>query len=65
MPLNKAKEALAAKGLGEPPVAGGINFISAGIGGQGEETRALYKCVAKRLVKIDRREREQILRFDL
>lgn len=35
-----------------------------GVAGQGT-TRVLYGCVAKRLVKIDRSGREQIVKFDI
>lgn len=66
MPLNKAKEALSAKGLGAPPPPPGTSLVVLGIvGGQAVETRALYGCVAKRLLKIDRSGREQVLRFDV
>ena len=54
MPLNKVKENLAINAKG-----------SAGAtGGQGT-TRVLFGCVAKRLVKIDRGGREQIVKFDI
>lgn len=68
LPLNKAKEALAARGLGAPaPAPGTTAFSLAGLGagGQGLESRALYGCVAKRLLKIDRGAREQIVRFNI
>ena len=54
MPLLKLKEALNSKS------ASWNTGIGVGLGGQNPETRALYGCVAKRLVKIDRREREQV-----
>lgn len=62
IPLAKLKEALAAKGIGN---ISGIGGIGIGLAGQNPETRALYGCVAKRLVKIDRRDREQVVRFDV
>ncbi|KAF9484460.1 hypothetical protein BDN70DRAFT_825533 [Pholiota conissans] len=52
IPLNQAKENLALKAK------------SSGIIGQGT-TRVLFSCVAKRLVKIDRGGREQIVKFDI
>jgi hypothetical protein len=54
LPLNQVKENLALKAK-----TSGIS-----IAGQGT-TRILYGCVAKRLVKIDRGGREQIVRFDV
>ncbi|TDL26126.1 hypothetical protein BD410DRAFT_566984 [Rickenella mellea] len=59
IPLTKLKEILTSKGISSQ---GGPGI---GIVGQGPETRALYGCVAKRLVKIDRSGREQIVRFDI
>ncbi|KAH8119461.1 hypothetical protein DFH11DRAFT_1722966 [Phellopilus nigrolimitatus] len=67
MPLAAAKAALAAAGLGGPPPTPGIG-LRVGLltgGGQALETRALYGCVAKRLLKIDRGGREQTVRFDV
>lgn len=55
MPMAKLKEALASKGLGGSP--------GVGMAAQGPESRVLYGCVAKRLVKIDRGGREMIVRF--
>jgi len=63
MPLAKAKEALAARGLGAAAAAGPLGVLS--VGGQALETRALYGCIAKRLLKIDRGGKEQILKFDV
>ncbi|KAJ7497151.1 hypothetical protein FB451DRAFT_1386452 [Mycena latifolia] len=57
MPLNKVKEALATKAS----ASGGAGVV---LGGQ-STTRALYACVAKRLVKIERGGGEQIVKFDL
>ncbi|KAJ6558598.1 hypothetical protein DFH09DRAFT_535939 [Mycena vulgaris] len=57
MPLNKVKETLAAKASS----SGGAGAV---LGGQ-STTRALYGCVAKRLVKIERGGGEQIVKFDL
>ncbi|KAJ7675066.1 hypothetical protein B0H17DRAFT_152570 [Mycena rosella] len=57
MPLNKVKEALAAKAS----ASGGAGGV---LGGQ-STTRALYACVAKRLVKIERGGGEQVVKFDL
>ncbi|KIM45173.1 hypothetical protein M413DRAFT_333398 [Hebeloma cylindrosporum] len=54
MPLNKVKENLAIKAKG-----------SSGAGGGQGTTRVLFGCVAKRLVKIDRGGREQIVKFDI
>ena len=52
LPLNKVKEALAAK-------AGGSSVGAS-------TNRIIYGCVAKRLVKIDRSGgREQIVKFDI
>ncbi|KAJ7166481.1 hypothetical protein C8R43DRAFT_1061292 [Mycena crocata] len=59
MPLNRVKEALAAKAS-----TGGGSSGGAVIGGQ-STTRVLYGCVAKRLVKIERGGGEQIVKFDL
>jgi len=55
MPLNKVKENLAIKAK---------SSAGAAAGGQGT-TRVLFGCVAKRLVKIDRGGREQIVKFDI
>ncbi|KAJ7124885.1 hypothetical protein C8R44DRAFT_874748 [Mycena epipterygia] len=57
MPLNKVKEALAAKAS----TSGGAGVV---LGGQ-STTRVLYACVAKRLVKIERGGGEQIVKFDI
>lgn len=57
MPLNKVKEALAAKAS----TSGGAGGV---LGGQ-NTTHALYGCVAKRLVKIERGGGEQIVKFDV
>jgi hypothetical protein len=68
MPLNKAKEALSARGLGGPALGAGVSSLALGIvgtSGQAVETRALYGCIAKRLLKIDRSGREQVLKFDV
>jgi hypothetical protein len=54
LPLNQVKENLALKAK-----TSGISMT-----GQGT-TRILYGCVAKRLVKIDRSGREQIVKFDV
>ncbi|KAF8629937.1 hypothetical protein AX15_003176 [Amanita polypyramis BW_CC] len=54
LPLNKIKDALAAK-------SGGSDVSASGQG----TSRVIYGCVAKRLVKIDRSGREQIVRFDI
>ncbi|KAJ7714177.1 hypothetical protein DFH07DRAFT_863560 [Mycena maculata] len=57
MPLNKVKEALAAKAStsgGSGAVLGGPN-----------PNRALFGCVAKRLIKIERGGGEQIVKFDV
>jgi hypothetical protein len=64
MPLKDLKEALTARGLGIPqPGTGGLAGL--GLGAQGTETRVLYGCVAKRLVKIDRGASTQTVRFDV
>ena len=68
MPLNMAKEALTAKGLSAPaPTPGTTAYTLAGLGGggQGLESRALYACAAKRLIKIDRGAREQTVKFNV
>jgi hypothetical protein len=54
LPLSQVKENLALKAK-----TSGISMA-----GQGT-TRILYGCVAKRLVKIDRSGREQIVKFDV
>jgi len=54
IPLNEVKESLAIKARG-----------SAGTAGSQGTTRVLFGCVAKRLVKIDRGGREQIVKFDI
>lgn len=54
VPLNKIKELLAAKASGNASVTAA----------QGT-SRIIYGCVAKRLVKIDRSGREQIVKFDV
>lgn len=67
LPLAKAKEALIARGLGvaAAAAAGPLGALSVGVGGQALETRALYGCIAKRLLKIDRGGKEQILKFGI
>ncbi|THH08150.1 hypothetical protein EW145_g2897 [Phellinidium pouzarii] len=67
MPLAQAKATLAATGIGASsaalsPLESNLGFL---VGGQALETRALYGCVAKRLLKIDRSGREQIVKFNL
>lgn len=54
LPLNQVKENLSLK----------AKTNGVGVAGQGT-TRILYGCVAKRLVKIDRTGREQIVKFDI
>jgi len=54
LPLNQVKENLALKAK-----TSGLS-----VAGQGT-TRILYGCVAKRLVKIDRSGREQVVKFDV
>lgn len=54
LPLNQVKENLALKAK-----TSGLS-----VAGQGT-TRILYGCVAKRLVKIDRGGREQVVKFDV
>ena len=58
MPLNKLKEALSNKINGD-----GAAFTNL-LGGQ-VTTRALYVCVAKKLVKIERGGKEQVVKFDV
>ncbi|KAJ7045389.1 hypothetical protein C8F04DRAFT_1333275, partial [Mycena alexandri] len=61
MPLNKVKEALAAKAS----TSGGAGLV---LGGQSTTrvlSHVLYGCVAKRLVKIERGGREQVVKFDV
>ena len=50
LPLNKVKEELTTRASG---------------GGGQSTSRIIYGCVAKRLVKIDRSGREQIVKFDI
>ena len=57
MSLNKIKEALANNMHGGE--AGGA------VGGSLTHTRALYACVAKKLVKIERGKGEQVVKFDV
>ena len=54
LPLNQVKENLALKAK-----TSGIRMA-----GQGN-ARILYGCVAKRLIKIDRSGREQVVKFDI
>lgn len=54
LPLNQVKENLALKAK-----TSGIS-----VAGQGA-ARILYGCVAKRLIKIDRSGREQVVKFDI
>jgi hypothetical protein len=54
MSLNKVKDNLAAKAK-----EGGASGVGQSM------TRALYGCVAKRLVKIDRGGGEQVVKFDI
>jgi len=54
LPLNQVKENLNLKAK-----TSGMSVV-----GQGT-TRVLYGCVAKRLVKIDRGGREQVVKFDI
>ena len=63
LPLAKAKEALVAKNIGASIPSGPLAILSAG--GQALESRALYGCIAKRLLKIDRSTKEQVLKFDV
>ncbi|KAI5118064.1 hypothetical protein M0805_006327 [Coniferiporia weirii] len=67
MPLAQAKATLAAVGIGASGVSPSPLVSNLGLmgGGQALETRALYGCVAKRLLKIDRNGKEQIVRFDV
>ncbi|KAG5646305.1 hypothetical protein DXG03_003902 [Asterophora parasitica] len=55
LPLNKAKDLLAAKAS----AGGGAGAVAQGT------TRILYGCVAKRLVKIERGGGEQVVKFDV
>lgn len=64
MPLKDLKEALTARGLGA--MQSSVSALAGlGFNGQGTETRVLYGCVAKRLVKIDRGASVQTVRFDV
>ncbi|KAH9916231.1 hypothetical protein B0H21DRAFT_781976 [Amylocystis lapponica] len=54
MSLNRLKEALSARTKGRGASLGGVAI-----------TRPIYGCVAKRLLKIDRGAREQVVKFDL
>lgn len=58
MPLNKLKEELSNKVNGDCTAP--MNLL----GGQAT-TRALYVCVAKKLVKIERGGGEQVVKFDV
>ena len=61
MPLNALKARVATKaGAGSPGSKPTVAAISANNAG----TRALYGCVAKKLVKIDRGGGEQVVKFD-
>ncbi|KAI0081999.1 hypothetical protein K474DRAFT_1634730 [Panus rudis PR-1116 ss-1] len=51
-PLNKLKEVVAEKSPGQTAMGTAV-------------TRPIYACVAKKLLKIDRSGREQIVKFDL
>lgn len=59
MPLNKLKDVLTSKVKGDDKGA-----ASNLLGGQ-VTTRALYACVAKKLMKIERGGGEQIVKFDV
>ncbi|KAL5523982.1 hypothetical protein ACEPAG_8155 [Sanghuangporus baumii] len=69
MPLAATKVVLAEanKGLGNgaPPDPAEASLGLLAGGDKAMETRALYGCVAKRLLKIDRTGREQLVRFDI
>lgn len=58
MPLNKLKELLSSKVKGDGSASTNL------LGGQ-VTTRALYACVAKKLVKIERGGGEQVVKFDV
>ena len=57
LPLNEVKKALGV------PVGTGPRVSTVGVGAVA--TRVIYGCVAKRLIKIERGGREQVVRFDL
>lgn len=59
MPLNKLKEVLASK------VNGDDKGTAASLFGGQVTTRALYACVAKKLMKIERGGGEQVVKFDV
>jgi hypothetical protein len=59
MSLNKIKETLA-NNMGDGEANGGP-ASAVGL----THTRALYACVAKRLIKIERGKGEQIVKFDI
>ena len=69
MPLAATKAVLAeankSLGRGGPvdPIEASLGLL--GGGDKAMETRALYGCIAKRLLKIDRSGREQIVKFDI
>ncbi|PPQ64991.1 hypothetical protein CVT26_015700 [Gymnopilus dilepis] len=54
MPLNQVKENLTSKAK-----TSGVSVAGQGV------TRVLFQCVAKRLLKIDRGGREQVVKFDI
>lgn len=69
MPLSAAKVVLAeankSLGNGAPPdpLEASMGLLAGG--DKAMETRALYGCIAKRLLKIDRTGKEQLVRFDI
>ncbi|KAL5485000.1 hypothetical protein ACEPAI_7642 [Sanghuangporus weigelae] len=69
MPLAATKVVLAeankSLGNGAPPDPAEASLGLLAGGDKAMETRALYGCVAKRLLKIDRSGREQLVRFDI
>ncbi|EIN11571.1 hypothetical protein PUNSTDRAFT_141898 [Punctularia strigosozonata HHB-11173 SS5] len=58
MPLNSIKELMADKATG----IGSDDGLGLGIGGGA--MKAYYTCVAKRLLKVDRSSREQVVKFN-
>lgn len=65
MPLAQAKAVLADANMAIARLSYTEEELALGMGSdKALETRALYGCVAKRLVKIDRGGGEQIVRFE-
>ena len=65
MSLAQAKNVLADANMAIAKASYSEEELALGMGSdKGLETRALYGCVAKRLMKIDRGGGEQVVRFE-